>query len=275
MKKTILAIVAILALFGSTATPATANNLVDKIAIIDSYFDPSIAGTHICVADFGCNVTPINKASDAFLHGTKMAAIVKKHNPNAQLVLIRAGSVVGTTISDANAREISNALLAVPADADVVSISIYSNGSGTGNGTGCRPSNKLGYSLPLGNDPIKYTVNVSSELIRATNAVKTIVSSGRAVVAAVGNGRLAFPAPYVQSQAMSYPACISAVTSVAVVGLVGTSNINTEIVLSPNGNYLGGDIATTSGATAFIASKWDKYQPILFPNKINVVGLLQ
>lgn len=257
MKKTILAILAVLALFGSTATPATANNVVDKIAIIDSYFDPSIAGTHLCVADKGCEIKPTNTTTPVFSHGTKMASIIKKYNPDAQLVLIRAGSVVGTTLYDANGREISNAFIAVPVDVDVVSIAIYSNGNGTNNGTGCRPSTQTKTG----------TVAVSFELTRATNAVNSIVSSGRAVVGAAGNAKL--------PTGLNYPACLSSVTSVTIPGQTGTSNPNTDIYLQPNGNYLGGDVNTTSGATAFVASKWDKYSQVVVSGKTTLVGLLQ
>ncbi len=257
MKKTLLAIVAILAVFTSTATPATANDVVDKIAIIDSYFDPSIAGTHICVADKGCNIKPSNTTAPVFSHGSRMAAIVKKYNPNAQLVLIRSGSVVGTTLYDANGREISNAFIAVPLDADVVSISIYSNGNGTNNGTGCRPSTQTRTG----------TVAVSTELARATNATNAIIASGRSIVGAAGNAKL--------PTGLNYPACLPAVTSVTIPGATGTSNPTTDIFLQTNGNYLGGDINTTSGATAFVASKWDNYKLVVVPNKTTLVGVLQ
>lgn len=257
MKKTLSAIVAIIAVLTTTATPANAEVVIDKVAIIDSYFDPSITGTHICVADKGCGLNPTNTTAAVFSHGSKMAAIVKKHNPNAQLVLIRAGSVVGTTLYDANGREISNAFLAVPSDADVVSISIYSNGNGTSNGTGCRPSTQTRTG----------TVAVSAELTRTTNAINAIVSSGRAVIAAAGNAN--------NPTGLNYPACIPAVTAITIPWSTGTKNSNTDIILNSNGDYLGGDIATTSGSTAFVASKWNKYSLIVVSGRTTLASVLQ
>lgn len=233
------------------------------VAIIDSYFDPSISATHICVADFGCNLRPSNTSSPVFSHGTQMASIVSRHNPDAKLILIRAGSISGSTLGDANAREISNALLAVPAHADVISISIFSNNSKNSRGTDCRPSNSLGYSVPRG--ATHRPVNVSNELTRTTNAVSAIVSSGRAVLASAGNADL--------PNGLNYPACVTSVTSVTIPFATGTANPGLDIYLNTNGDTLNGDLATTSGATAFIASKFGQYRPTLSTSK-NVVSVL-
>jgi hypothetical protein len=258
MKRILLSLAASAIAF-SGAVPAQAV-AVDRIAIIDSYFDVrAVSGptTSICVADRGCAAQPSNTSAAVYSHGTKMAQIVRRFNPTAHLVLIRAGSVVTSTLYDANGREISAGFEAVPADVKVVSIAIYSNGNGTVDGTGCRPSTatKTG------------TVAVVTELNRAIKAVDSIAARGGVVIGAAGNAN--------RPLGLNYPACLHNVQSVTLPLLTGTLNPNLDILLLPNGNSLGGIVNTTSGATAYVTGNWDIYGDYIIPNVRNAVSLVR
>jgi hypothetical protein len=239
MSKIIAALAATFLSLGTAVfvVPAQAN-ASETIVIIDAYFDKTLPGTHICVADSGCSIVPSNSTSTTFTHGTRMANIIIKNNPLASLVYIRAGSVnhLGQIVS-ANGREIANAFLAVPQDASVVSISIFNNG------TGCRPS-----STGL--------VNVSLELSRTQSAINSIVSRSGAVIAAAGNGAATI------TDKVDYPACLAGVTAVAKANSSGTfqsqGRIHPEmdVAVYPTTGLLG-DFNTTSGLTAALASRWN------------------
>lgn len=260
MKK-IISLVA-LALVAGTTIPAQAAS-VETIAVIDAYFNKSqLVGnfTEICVADSGCAATPTSVAvsSTTLTHGTIMAQIIAKNNPNAQVVLIRSGSVVGSKLYQASAREIANAFSAVPKTSSVVSISIYNNGSG------CRPS--------TANAPGNAIVNVSLELSKTQQTINSLVGSGINVVAAAGN------APETNTANVDYPACLPNVTAVAKaagngdIRSQGGLNSELDIKVYPSVG-LNGNFNTTSGITAAVAAKWSTIKSTIIPNSKQFVKL--
>jgi hypothetical protein len=224
---------------------------VDTIAIIDSYFDKSLPGTHICVADSKCDLTPTDTNSTTFAHGTEMARIILKNNPSANLVYIRAGSLnVRNQIVFPNGREISRAFEAVPNNVSVVSISIFNNGNGVSSGTSCKPSNTG-------------LVAVGLELSKTQSAINRIVSRGGSVIAAAGNGR--------GVSRVDYPACLPNVVAVARgsqnSGFLTQGAAHPEMdvaVISKTSDV--GSLRTTSGLTAALASKWNLTKSLLTKN---------
>lgn len=248
MKKIAVAALAAFVSLGATISVAPAQaNSTETIAIIDAYFDKSLPGTHICVADTGCNLVPTNTTSTTFTHGTRMARIVLKNNPTANLVYIQAGSVNSRNqIVSANGREIANAFVAVPYNASVVSVSIFNNGSG------CKPSNAG-------------LVNVGLELSKTQSAINSILSRNGAVIAAAGNGHARL------SAAVDYPACLPGVTAVArgsqISGFLTQGRLHPEMdvaVISKTDDTR--ELRATSGLTAALASKWLSVKSSVVPN---------
>jgi hypothetical protein len=217
-------------------SPAQANSQ-ETIAIIDAYFDRSLPGTHICVADSGCNLVPTNTTSTTFTHGTRMARIILNNNPGANVVYIRAGSVNNRNqIVSANGREIANSFLAVPTSASVVSISIFNNGNG------CRPATTG-------------AVNVSLELSKTQSAINSIVARNGSVLASAGNGAATLV------DKVDYPACLPNVVAIAkakgsgAFDSQGRAHSEMDVAVYPSTGLIG-DFNTTSGLTAALASKW-------------------
>ena len=240
----------------------------DKIAIIDAYFDASqLTGkiSQVCVADLGCTSNPVKASSSnaSLSHGTEMAKIILKNNSNAEITLIRAGSVVNGTLYQASAREISKAFNSVPAGTTAVSISIYNNGSSL-----CRPGTSRAPGTSI--------VNVSSEVSATSAAISNLVSLGTNVIAASGN------ASVTQSSKIDYPACLPGVTAVAKASDTGkalsqgSSHPELDILVYPSTGLVG-MFNTTSGLTALLASKWSSVRDGYVPNsdqlfKLDAVG---
>ena len=93
-KKTVkIFVVTFIALFFSSSSSAASNG---SIVIIDSYFDARIPNaTIVCIATDKCiNVAKLStKVSDAVNHGTAMAEVARRNNPNVPLVLLRSANV--------------------------------------------------------------------------------------------------------------------------------------------------------------------------------------
>lgn len=260
MKK-IISLVAI-ALVAGTTIPAQAAP-TETIAVIDAYFNKTqLVGnfTEICVADSGCTATPTSVATSTttLTHGTIMAQIIAKNNPNANIVLVRSGSVVNSKLYQASAREISNAFLAIPSTASAVSISIYNNGSG------CRPS--------TANAPGNAIVNVSLEVSRTQQRINSLVSSGINIIGAAGNG------PQTNTLSVDYPACLPNVTAVA--KAAGNGDIRSQGIANPELDIkvypsvgLVGNFNTTSGITAAVAAKWSTIKSTITSNSKQFVTL--
>jgi len=260
MKKIISLVV--LALVAVTVVPAKAAP-VETIAVIDAYFNKSqLVGnfTEICVADSGCASTPtaVANSNTTLTHGTIMAQIIAKNNPEALVVLIRSGSVVKSKLYQASAREIANALLAVPATASAVSISIRNNGNG------CRPT--------TANAPGNPIVNVSLELSKTQQRINDLVKSKIGVIAAAGNGSER------DTLSVDYPACLPNVTAIAKAAgdgearSQGIGNAELDIKVYPSVGLIG-NFNTTSGITAAVAAKWNSIKSTIIPNSKQFVSL--
>ena len=77
------------------ASPAPVVNS-KPVVIIDSYFDTRVANTTIvCIATDKCVNTakPSKKVSDAVNHGTAMAEVARRNNPEVPLILLRSATV--------------------------------------------------------------------------------------------------------------------------------------------------------------------------------------
>ena len=92
-KFTSLFVVTLIGLFLSSPSSATSNG---SVVIIDSYFDTRVPNaTIVCIATDKCTniAKPSAKVSDAVNHGTAMAEVARRNNPNVSLVLLRSANV--------------------------------------------------------------------------------------------------------------------------------------------------------------------------------------
>jgi hypothetical protein len=230
------------------------------LVIVDAYFDSSkISGdvVNVCLARVGCDLipTPVAGTSSSYNHGTAMAELARKANPDAKLYLVRAASAVknsrtGTvSLNLVSGNDFLNALKFVQSKKDevgAVSFSYSMNGNMTKAGE-CRLST---YG----------SVNVSVVDPQIRSTVAELKSAGIPVFAATGNDGNRKP--------VSYPACIPDVASVA-------SGFGDKILSSSNHDsftdYVGalpsntlryssaifGTIShATSSATVSVAAMW-------------------
>jgi hypothetical protein len=242
-------------------TPTTAPAATGKaLVIVDSYFDSSkISGNviDVCLARVGCELTPnpISGVSSAFHHGTAMAELARKANPDATLYLVRAASAFSNprtgvvTMQVINGNDFLNALRFAKSKQDevgAVSFSYSLNGNMPRIGD-CRLS-----TVGMVN------VAITDPAIRAQ--VAELKDLGIPVFAATGNDGNRKP--------VSYPACIPDVMSVASgIGdnFLSTSNhdATTDYVGALPANIFNFTSATyrtiplaTSSATASVAALW-------------------
>jgi hypothetical protein len=230
------------------------------LVIVDAYFDSSkISGevVNVCIAKTGCELTPspIAGTSSAFNHGTAMAELARKANPDVKIYLVRAASSVrnartgAVTMQVVNGNDFLNALKFVQANKEevgAVSFSYSMNGNMTSPGE-CRLSTSG-------------SVNVSLVDPQIRSAVSDLKASGIPVFAATGNDGNRKP--------VSYPACITEVNSVASGfgdRILSSSNhdSNTDYVgalpantLSYTSTLFGTISHATSSATASVAAMW-------------------
>jgi hypothetical protein len=230
------------------------------LVIVDAYFDSSkISGevVDVCIAVSGCELTPTPVAgvTSAYNHGTAMAELARKANPDVKLYLVRAASATKNTrtgvvsLKLVSGNDFLGALRFVQSKADevgAVSFSYSMNGNMTKAGE-CRLST---YG----------SVNVAVVDPQIRSTVAELKSAGIPVFAATGNDRNRKP--------VSYPACIPDVMSVASgVGdaFLSSSNYdeNTDFVgaLPPRISSYSSSIFNTipnatSSATVGVASLW-------------------
>ena len=230
------------------------------LVIVDSYFDSSkISGevVNVCVAKTGCELTPspIAGTSSAFNHGTAMAELARKANPDVKIYLVRAASSVkntrtgAVTMQGVNGNDFLSALKFVHSNKEeigAVSFSYSMNGNMTKPGE-CRLATTG-------------SVNVSIVDPQIRSTVAELKAFGIPVFAATGNDGNRKP--------VSYPACITEVNSVASGfgdKILTSSNhdINTDYVgalpaniLSYNSAVFGKISHATSSATASVAAMW-------------------
>lgn len=240
-----------------TTTPAASGK---ALVIVDAYFDSSqISGkvVDVCLARVGCELTPtaMSGVSSPFHHGTAMADLARKANPEATLYLVRAASASSNprtgavTMQGVNGNDFLNALRFVKSKQDevgAVSFSYSMNGNMPNIGD-CRLS-----TVGMVN------VAVTDPAIRSL--VTELKDSGIPVFAATGNDRNRKP--------IAYPACIPDVMSVA-------SGVGDSFVFTSNHDattdYVGALPANTfsftseiyrliphatSSATASVAALW-------------------
>jgi hypothetical protein len=230
------------------------------LVIVDAYFDSSkISGdvVNVCIARLGCDLTPTPVAgvASAYNHGTAMADLARKANPDVKLYLVRAASSFkntrnGTvTMQGVNGNDFLKALQFVQSKQDeigAVSFSYSMNGNMTKAGE-CRLSTSG-------------SVNVSVVDPQIRSAIAVLKESGIPVFAATGNHRNTKP--------VSYPACIQDVMSVASGqgnSFLSSSNhdANTDYVGALPANTFSYTSTifrniphATSSATASVASMW-------------------
>jgi hypothetical protein len=230
------------------------------LVIIDAYFDSSkISGdvVNVCIARTGCELTPTAVAgvSSAFNHGTAMAYLARKANPDVKIYLVRAASTLrdsrtgAVTMQVVNGNDFLNALRFVQSKKEeigAVSFSYSMNGNMTRAGE-CRLSTSG-------------SVNVSVVDPQIRSTIAELKSSNIPVFAATGNDGNRRP--------VSYPACITDVASVAsgfgdrllsssnhdaFTDYVGALPANT---LSYTSTIFGSISHATSSATASVAAMW-------------------
>jgi len=231
------------------------------IVIVDSYFDSSkISGdvVNICIARVGCEFTPnpIAGVAGAFNHGTAMAYLARKANPDAKLILVRAASATKNprtgvvTLAVVNGNDFLNSLRWTVSNKDTVSaVSFSYNLSGNMKMGECKLSTTGSVNVGVVDPQIRFTVS-------------QLKTAGVPVFASTGNDSNRKP--------VAYPACIPDVMSVAAgVGdsLVRSSNYdaNTDFVgalpantFTYSSSVFGAIPQTTSSATASVAALWTR-----------------
>lgn len=241
-----LFIVTLIALFICAPSSATPNG---SVVIIDSYFDARVPNTTIvCIATDKCTniAKPSAKVSDAVNHGTAMAEVARRNNPNVPLVLLRSANVDKKgAVGILNGNDFLAALKWVDANSSNVSAVSFSYGL-SGNMT--KPGDcKLS---PTG----LVNISVTDPAIRST--VASLKNKGIPVFVSTGNDSNKKP--------VAYPACITDTVSVSTFP-VGNYDKNTDYFgVLPEGkwNYqsvsFGSIPQTTSSATVAVATQWQK-----------------
>lgn len=254
MKKTTTFILGAL-IASLSITPANAAEPT-SLAIVDSYFDTSkLVGNieHVCIASSGCELKPTYTStsfSDPVNHGTAMAEIALKQNPNIRLVLIRAASETknsrtgAVSISLINGNDLLKSLQFVSTRNDIKAVSFSYNLSG--NGT-CSLSTTGAVNVKLVDPQIRSNITLLS-------------SKGIPLFSSTGNKA---------GSAVNYPACIQDVNSVGVgdlnrrgvVASVYTFDANTDYfatgsISNYKSNIFGLIPNTTSAGNVAVASKY-------------------
>ena len=230
------------------ASPAPVVN-GKPVVIIDSYFDTRVTNTTIvCIATDKCVNTakPSARVSDAVNHGTAMAEVARRNNPEVPLVLLRSATVSNKgAVGILNGNDFLAALKWVDANSSNVSAVSFSYGL-SGNMTK-RGDCKLS---PTGLVNIK----IVDPAIRST--VASLKNKGIPVFVSTGNDSNRKP--------VAYPACITDTVSVSTFP-IGNHDQNTDhFGVLPEGkwNYqsasFGSIPQTTSSATIAVATQWQK-----------------
>lgn len=235
MKKTIF--ITTFALLATVVTPTYAAP-ASSIAIIDEQFNTSSLSnfTEVCVSACNTKLVPRKDQLADYNHGTQMAEIIRKNNPTAQLILIRAGA---TNVSPVTSLGLRDALSWVLENYSKYGISVVSASINAGNGVTCKPTNGI----------------IPTEITSRIDALKL---SGVSVVASAGNSSAAN---------LNYPACIPNVIAVSAPNRQGLKSPYLDFVVRPSnpGNFqtsvglvaING-LVTTSVTTALVAANWEK-----------------
>ena len=219
------------------------------VVIIDSYFDTRVTNTTIvCIATDKCVNTakPSARVSDPVNHGTAMAEVARRNNPNVPLILLRSATVNNKgAVAILNGNDFLAALKWVDANSSNVSAVSFSYGL-SGNMTK-RGDCKLS---PTGLVNIK----IVDPAIRST--VASLKNKGIPVFVSTGNDSNRKP--------VAYPACITDTVSVSTFP-VGNHDANTDYFgVLPEGKFNYGSVLfglipqTTSSANVAVATQWQK-----------------
>jgi hypothetical protein len=231
------------------------------LVIVDSYFDSSkISGevVNVCIAKTGCELTPTPVAgiSSAYNHGTAMAYLARKANPDVKLYLVRASSSFknprtgAVTIGLINGNDLLNALSWVEQNVKEVSAVSFSYRISSNRKPGDCKLSTVG------------AVNVRVVDPQIRSAITRLKDSGVPFFASTGNDRNRKP--------VDYPACIPDTMSVAAgVGssILSLSNhdSNTDYVGALPANTFSYTSSvfrfipqTTSSATVSVAALWTR-----------------
>lgn len=197
MKKVTLLLVGLFAIAG--IAPAQASIQApskESIVIIDAHVDASLIGgdvVEVCVVEARlCDRHDLPRNANQFRsynHGTIMADIVRSHNPDATLILVRAANLTTSVVTGIG---LGLALDWVEANREQYNIKSVSFSYNAGNGARCTPA------TPGKNVSIAHREIVAS--------VANLRSAGTTVFAASGN--------YGAGNRIDYPACISDVVAV-------------------------------------------------------------
>jgi hypothetical protein len=221
--------------------PAQATQ-ADVIAIIDTQFDGASVGsnvTHVCVT--ACSNNSVPRSGDRtqlghYNHGIAMAEIIRKSNPNAHLVLIRAGS---TKVGAVSSQGLLSALQWVNANTSRLGIDAVSVSLNAGNGNTC-----------------KSTGGVKHQDVTAT--IDSLFAKGASVLASAGNGS--------NANVLGYPACIPNVIAVGIdIGIRdGANHPGLDFLASANGENFSTSIGlvnwgTSSALTAMTSAAWGTF----------------
>jgi len=237
--------------------PAQASQ-VDTIAIIDTQFDGANVGsnvTHVCVTACTNNSTPRpgNRIQAGhYNHGIVMAEIVRKSNPTARLILIRAGS---TKVGEVTSQGLLDALRWVERNRAALGIDAVSTSLNAGNGSRCTATGGVRHSDVVA-------------------VVDSISNAGTQILASAGNGS--------NPNLLGYPACIPNVIAIGIDSGIrdGANHPGLDFLVSANGENFSTSIglvnwATSSTLTAMTAAAWGTF--VHTPNtkqklRLNVVN---
>jgi hypothetical protein len=197
MKKVTLLLVGLFAIAGIAPAQASAQaSEKESIVIIDSHFDASLIDgdvVQVCVvAARLCNRHDLPRNANQFRsynHGTIMADVVRAHNPNATLILVRAANLTTSVVTGIG---LGLALDWVEANQGRYNIKSVSFSYNAGNGTRCTPAS-----------PGKNVRVAHQEIV---DSVANLRAAGTTVFAASGN--------YGAGNRIDYPACIPDVVAV-------------------------------------------------------------
>jgi hypothetical protein len=196
MKKIALAIISLFTAIGVVGIVPAQADVQESIVIIDSNFDTSlVTGDYVEVCVVAVHLCDRNdkprRAADYrnYNHGTIMADVVRAHNPNANLILIRAANLRTSVVSGVGFK---SALDWIEANASEYNITKVSFSYNVGNGARCMPTTP------------GFNVNVMANAI--TNSISNLKVNGVTIFAASGN--------YGAGNSINYPACIPDVVAV-------------------------------------------------------------
>lgn len=252
MKKIIVSIMLALAFIVPSASYANSDM---TIAIIDTQFDGANVGsniTHVCVTACTNSSVPKNKdQSDHYNHGIVMAEIIRKTNPSAHIILIRAGS---TKVGAVTSAGLLDALKWIDSNSEKFGIDVVSASlrAGAGDTKKCIPTNGI-----KDTDINPY--------------INSIISKGVIIIAAGGNKSAS------ESNTLDYPACIKDVIAVIPDSgrRQGVDNPNTDFLVRSSGNFNTSvgpfSWGTSSAVTAMTAASWGSFVHI--PNTKQKISL--